>query len=391
MNRQDYTNAFGKAPESFKRRIATALLQTGEGEKVKKFSLRFVLLMAALLLVLMGAVYAASRDWRILDFLTGWYAKAPVGNLRKAMEENKVQQSYEFGEYSVTLSEAVADGKFVYIAVNVSMKEGNNAYLIPAYLSPSTLFSNAVDIPMYVPANAEKYFYDVNRLKSVSKITPEAVSTSGDRRSFLAAANQEGKRLYCAGFWLESGQGTRNMRITSFTVLSDGSVSFVLGGREMTEEKQLDVKIHFDAGEVNLSSGQIKETISRTIPLSLRVLDAMDRRTVNLHGATIEGTEMVLDRLELYLTPLTLHYELYFTLPQSPGQTQSPYFVDFLNEQGKLISPGLSITMVQKPLGGGQYVQYGSMLLDAVPDAVIFRGRSLMDFQKYGQITVKLK
>ena len=386
MNGQDCKNAFGKAPESFKNRVAFALSCVKEGQKVKRFSVRLILIAGIILILMAGAVYAASTEWKILDFVTGWYYKAPTTNLQKAMRENGVRQTFEAGDYVVTVNDAIADGRFLYISANVRKTNGAEVCFLPMNVSSNQRVCDLVGRHWYIIHSSLRYPLD-GKVHKADELQTEDPPVSDDTRTLREAAKADGKLLVSASMWVKYGEGYNE--ITSFTLLPDGSVSFVLGSTVVTEGKTLDVELGFYAADANLTGTQYIEKDHHTFPLEVPVEPVIEKKVADAGGFSMKNGEVLVDRVEFFLTPLTLHYELYITA--APDYRSKGMIFRFFNEKDKFILPGLTILTSTKRLGDASFVQIGSLLLDKIPDTFSIRGKSFSTNEEYEKITLKVE
>lgn len=370
MNGQDYKNAFGKAPDSFKYRVAFALRRVEEEKKVKRFSIRLILIVGIILVLMAGVVYAASMEWKLLDAFSARYEREPSEHLQEVIKSSSMNKSYDAGEYLVTLEEAVADGRLMYITANVRMKNGEEVYFVPMSISSFMRIGEVagshyeVIVPYSNPLDYKgSYIEKVGQQQTVV----------GDERSFRQAAMEDGKRMININLWLSYG-GEYNKK-TSFTILPDGSVSFVLAMDVSTEKKTVDVELKLLAREVNGSGNYAGGNVQEDIPLSLPVMPVLEKKTVDAHDTMIEGTDIVVDRMEISLTPLALQYELYFSSPSDLSKQERPFFYfSFRNEQGEPIDMGLGLWTKVRPLNDIHYVQSGSLSLEHIPDMFYMKG-----------------
>ncbi len=389
MNGQDCKNAFGKAPESFKGRIAFTLSTVKEEPRMKKFSIRLVLIAAILLLLMAGVVYAASTEWKTLDFLTEWFKREPAAKLQEAMLKNDIRQTFEVGDFLVTLEEAVADDRFLYISANVHMKNGEEAYFLPMNIAYSKKVCDVIGSHLFMMRSIRSDPAD-GEFKEAQRIYTDKPPVSDDQRTLRKAAEEEGKRLISVSLWVKYGETYND--ITSFTVLPDGSISFVLGSSIFTEEKTLDVELNFSAHEVDIAGLYEKDNVSKTVPLKLDVTPTLEKKTVDLTGCVVEKGNVQADRVEFELTPITLHYRLYFTAdPDYRKKTGYHFYFYFLNEKEGYISSGLTLRTFVEALDDTHFVQIGSLMRDKIPGTLILRGRSLDLDETYGQWTVPMK
>ncbi len=384
MNGQEYKNAFGKAPESFKNRVAFALTHAEEERKVKKFSLRLVLIAGIVLILMAGVVYAASTEWRVLDVLHARHHKDPSESLKEVMKGNSISKSYEAGEYLVTLEEAVADGRLMYITANVRRKDGEEVYFLPMSISSFMRIGDVVgshydvDMPYSNPLNYQEGYTE--------KMGEQ--SAVGDERSFRQASMDDGKRMVNINLWFSYG-GKHNEK-ASFTILPDGSVSFVLSMNVPSKEKTVDVDLNFLAREVNDSGNYVGENVQEHFPLTLPVMPKLEVKSINARDAKVEGMDVVVDRMEVFLTPLALHYELFFSTETDLTKNEGPrFYFSFRNEQGERIDMGLGLWIRVKPLDDLHYVQSGSLSLDHIPDIFYMKGYMLGEKEYSGNVQIK--
>jgi uncharacterized protein YbaA (DUF1428 family) len=369
MNVQKYKGAFGKAPESFKSRVAFTLTYVEEKKKMKKFSIRLILIAGIILILMAGVVYAASIEWKLLDAFSARYEREPSERLKEVMKSNSMSKSYDAGEYLVTLEEAVADGKLMYITANVRMKDEEEVYFLPMRISSFMRIGDVVGshYDVHMPSSSPLEYNQIHTEKMGQQ------TTAGDERSFRQAAMEDKKRMINIILWF-SYSGRNNER-ASFTILPDGSVSFVLAMNVPTDKKTADVELNLFVREVNESGNYVGENVQKSFPLSLPIMPVLEAKTVDAHDTKIEGTDIVVDRMELSLTPLALHYELYFSSPSDLSKQERPFFYfSFRNEQGEPIDMGLGLGIRVKPLNDTQYVQSGSLSLEHIPDMFYMKG-----------------
>ena len=386
MKDTNYQNAFGKAPDSFKNRVASTLVHMEEEKKVKKFSIRLIAIAAILLILMAGAVYAATTEWGILNFVSGWYHKAPVANLQKAIVDHDIKHSYQAGEFELTVEEAIADGKFVYLSANIRMKDDAGVIFLPMHLSPYKAVSQIVGRHFYI-IGSSKYYPQGEEFQEPETMLSEDEPVSQDNRSLRNAAAEDGKQLISAALWVEWKEKSNG--ITSFTVLPDGSVSFVLGSEAQTDENSLDITLHFYAQDVSPKNLKKTKLISYSVPLTVPVSTVMETMQVDVTGKTLKGTDIELERLDFYLTPLTLHYELQFTSAKDYKELK-PFIFHFFNENEKMIMPGSTINIYTKRLDDTHFVQIGSLALDKIPHQFSLKGRDVKRRVWIGNIPLEL-
>ena len=322
MNGQDYKNAFGKAPESFKSRVTFTLSHVKEEQRMKRFSIRLVLIAGIILVLMAGVVYAASTEWKLFDFFSGSYGREPASGLQTALEKNNIRKVFEAEGYVISLQEAIADGRYFYITANVRLQSGEEVYFLPLDTTP--------DDPVFRTAPRS-----------------DGQQGTGDTRTFWQAAQQDGKRMIRIDLWARIGAMINEM--SDFSLLPDGSVTFVLGGTLFTEEKTLDVELTFseqevlEGGEQNKKGGDVRKS-KNAFRFTLPVAPATEARSFPAGKVPVEGAGILVDKVELILTPLTMHYQIHFTAEESLAENQDMGFrFDFVDGDGNEIAHGLTI------------------------------------------------
>ena len=387
MKDASYQNAFGKAPDSFKRCVTSALSHMEEEKSMKKFSVRLIVIAAILLILMAGVVYAASTEWEILNFVSGWYHKTPVANLQKAIGENDIRQTYQAGDFEVTVDEAIADGKFVYVNANVHMKDDEDVIFLPMHLSPYKAISQTVGRHFYI-MRSSNYHPLEGEIQEPEMMVSEDAPVSQDNRSLRNAADEDEERLISATLWVE--RDGKNNKITSFTVLPDGSISFVLASEVHTDEKALDLVLHFEAEDVSPKNLKRTKLISYSAPLTLPVSTVMETKQADVAGKALQGTDIKLERLDFYLTPLALHYELQFISAKDFKSVKSYFVFHFFNESDKMIMPGTTINTYTKRLDDTHFEQIGSLALDKIPDIFSLKGHEVGTGEWIGNISIEI-
>ena len=371
MNGQEYKNAFGKAPESFKSRVTFTLSRVEEERKMKKFSARLVLIAGILLILMAGVVYAASTEWKLLDFFSGMYGLTPGDGLQKTLDENNIQQSFDAGKYVVTLQEAIADGKYVYVTAGVHAKDGQPIILLPLDAAP--------DDPIALWAG---------RTDGGSKEDKE-------QRTFLQKAKEEGKRLAAVNLWYQCGAASNDL--ADFNLLPDGSVTFVLGGDLVTGEKSLPVDLTLSIRELTAEGEYQEDQKDREIfRFDLPVTPPLAKKTIQGDGSKVPDTNASIDRVELMLTPLTMHYAIYYTIdPEIPSDAgaidMNGLWFKFVDETGREIRGGLSLSGSRDSWDDIHFTQTGSLMMEQMPDVITIQGYDYETKELFGTAVLKVE
>jgi hypothetical protein len=143
---------------------------------------------------------------------------------------------------------------------------------------------------------------------------------------------------------------------------------------------------------VNGGGKYIGKSINEAVPLHLPVTPVTEKKVIDAGGIPVEGTDLVVDRIEFFLTPLTLHYELYFSGRIDYDREKGGIFMfRFYDENEKRISPGLSLVMTTRKQDDTHFVQIGSLLLDRIPQSIILEGKGYNPEKTFGKVTLNVK
>ncbi len=371
MREANYQNAFGKAPDSFKNRVTSALVHKEE-EKMKRFSIGLIVIAAILLVLMAGVVYAASTEWKLLDWFDATNVITPSEKAIAVINGSRVDETYEVGDYLVTLEEAVADGRLAYIGANVRMKSGEKVYFLPTSIysgmSLDQLVGHHFDYSTTLPN--EPLAYEAAFVQEFGQ--PD---TFGDNRSIRQAALEDERRMINVHLWF-TYQNKPNA-ITTFTVLPDGSVTFLMGANTFTEDKTVAVDLILVAREVDENGKYTGDTEPKHIPISLPVLPVQETRVFDAIHAKVEGTDVTVNRIEFNLTPLTLHFSIFCDLEENAQSEKIRNILfTFRNEQNERIYPGLGFwANIGRFPDKRHLIMTGTLLLDQIPDSFYLKAR----------------
>lgn len=381
MKDTNYQNAFGNAPDSFKNRVASALAHREAEPKMKRFTIRLVAIAAMLLVLLAGVVYAASTEWGLFDFFNSMYDRTPGNELQKTLDKNNIRQSFEAGDYTVTIQEAIADGRYLYITAAVHVKDGKNIYMMPADIMP--------DDPISIWA-----------AKAGGKSEGE-----NDQRTFAQAAMEEKKRLVAVqlgyGITFKSDKPynhyNRNDDRMDFALISGSTIHFVLGGKLIPEESRICVDMTLSTQEWSKEQGFGKGAkVTEAFRFDLPVTAPLMEKTIKGDGIKVPDTDAAIDRVELILTPLTMHYEIYYTrdpevpLPAAAMGINGLWF-KFTDGAGNGIRDGLSLGGSRGSRDDIHFTQTGSIMMEKMPNAITLQGYERDTGELHGTVTLKVE
>ena len=356
MSGRDLKNTFGPTPESFKYRVGDALRLAKEDNKMKRTGLRMALVIAATLVLLTGVVYAAATDWKLLDFFKS-YGKDLTTDAQAIISD--IQKNYEVDGLNFTVQEAIADGKFLYLTMKVSPKEGENPLLLGIDIMPGD--------PVYR-------------------------SDAGETRTYTEIAQAENRPIRHVFMNLEAqGYSTNSF---DYVTQSDGSLLFILSGEFPATGDAIEATLTLGTYTWNLDGSMVPDSdVRTTYPISLPVSKPLAVATYPGSKTPVEGTAALLDSVDFTLTPLTLHYEIHYTLDEKkPAELQAflkdGLIFEFLNEKGTAVDGGLTRQGSTDSEDGVHFIQLGSLNLSALPETVTLRGFDYMENNRFGQVTL---
>lgn len=360
--KEDWQAAFGQPSASFDTRIQQTLEHLEEEKTMKKFTLRTILIAAALLLAVIGTVYAATGGWSIGDYFDHVYGNNDAINVPKdfasGFDQILVQQA---GEVVFTIRDAYLDDTQLQAVVTFARADGRPALFLAAMLTPEDAMTN--------------FFHDGR--KDSRTIAEYAADNGLPIHEVNTCFEQDGIRSGSMDIWLEE-DGTTAAFVTAETVRSpDGSASLVW--QVLTYDEQ--GKKQRSTQEIHLKTEPIK---AWEVPVN----------------QPVEGLPLTVDRLYIRENQMGLHVDIAFSINRT--QAADDEILALLEGiRFEMIDPETGMTMP------GGATTFGS--IDAVNEeetAFLQRGESLStafdgdmlylrayDAQKnrYGTVAVKIK
>ncbi len=130
---EDFRRLYGEIPEAYSERVHRTLSRLpSQTQRARIAKRRIALLLAALLLLICGTVYAAAR-WGLVDFFD-LYGGMPQSAVKIV---SQVAAEYDAGEVVVVLRETVADSFSYHITAEVRPVPPEEIYLLPPMLDGS--------------------------------------------------------------------------------------------------------------------------------------------------------------------------------------------------------------------------------------------------------------
>ena len=135
MRQEDLKKMYGSTPDSFSYRVAFALKETEEQPMTRKFTVRTVLITAAILVMLMAVAYAVFSS-QVTEFFGRLYGN----DMQEWLEEGDVAtsgQAFTLDGVAFTLDEVVYRNNGLYGVGTIRAAEGSAVVIFPEDQKPS--------------------------------------------------------------------------------------------------------------------------------------------------------------------------------------------------------------------------------------------------------------
>lgn len=325
-----YENAFGAAPDSFKRRVDMALLDIQEEKEMKRNSVRVVLITALVLIALMGIAYATVTRLGMVDFFAQYIGEEVSEETLKAITFEEPLATADLGEMTFEVTGAVADGRYVYV---------------------TSLFTPKTD-DMIIMNNGEE----------IKDYPPERL---------------DGKRLFFTGTEVY----VASMRTNTYNHIGkEGLVASMNSLEYKTDADELKIMVVAWTVEIDtafpdaegpgeyIPGTQVKQVLNFTIP----VTRAVETRTLRepLYFPKIGVT---LDSLTLIRTPITTYYDATYIFDADSRFSEEKRFsllIVFSGEDDIFIQSGPAWHYEAKRTQKNRYTTSGSLSLTPLPDTL---------------------
>ena len=159
MKREDWQAAFGAPSASFDARFQQTLNHLEEDKKMKRFTLRTVILAVALLLATMGVVYAATGGKTLADFILGRGDAHLPEDFATGYDQDFTQ---EVGDVRFHIRDAYVNGNTLYAIIEASLTDGSPALFLPQDFEPDDLIGNLYRELLEDPRTIAEYARDKN-------------------------------------------------------------------------------------------------------------------------------------------------------------------------------------------------------------------------------------
>ena len=176
---RDFREAFPPMDEGFRRAVLHALDETGKERLIVKKKIRVSVVIAAVIVLLAAVALAAGKTLGVFDFIGNH--GTPLPQAGQQLQTGIVQEGGDMDDMTVTLREAVCDGRYAYLVFD--MKPKGNALLVGEGMMPQDPAWNlSQDLPedKTIAQWAQENHYDRIIEGSVQCVTPGVMEdTSG--------------------------------------------------------------------------------------------------------------------------------------------------------------------------------------------------------------------
>lgn len=159
MKREDWQAAFGAPSASFDARFQQTLNHLEEDKKMKRFTLRTVILAVALLLATMGVVYAAANSKTLQDFILGRGDAHLPQDFATGYDQDLTQTA---GDVRFHIRDAYVNCNTLYAIIEASLADGSPALFLPQDFVPEDLIGNLYRELLEDPRTIAEYAREKN-------------------------------------------------------------------------------------------------------------------------------------------------------------------------------------------------------------------------------------
>ena len=330
MKEREMKRAFGCAPDSFKEKVASSLQEAREDTPMKRSGMRIAIVAALLVVLLLGAAYAAVSQYGLVDFFGQWEGITLPEEAGEALSFDKPLATARIGEMDIRITQAVADGRALYVAAQFTSSREGEVLL---------LGGGGV-------------------LQEWAELTEETQVIQTD---------------------LEVQSGDCVTYVSDFRRQPDGSIVYFAVGELKTDAESVEVTCNLSYHDMEGWYDAVPGTEQTgTITFTLPVTRAIETREM-YPNQPITGMGMTVDRVVLTRTPLTTYYRLEVSFAADATEEQLALGRDgnhidfnFMDEEGKMVWTGTSPFQSMESEDDVHFVREGSLSLTTIPDSLCF-------------------
>ncbi len=357
MNKNEWQAVFGAPSASFEKRIDETFSRIREGKKVKKISVRVVILAAVILLLMTGVVYAAvTGQWDIRDYFKNMHGTHIPEDFTSDYDQTITLTA---GNVELTVCDAFVDGPVVYLLTEARTKDGTPGYFVTADMDEHDEIG--------------QFYHDQSK--------------QNDKRTILQAAQERAANVYSISVstrfdGLESGS-------TSCDFWYEGEDQFVVMMEEcLNEAAQMPVQ-----GTIRLSVDEGDKTTENTADVTFPIV-SVKQRTISINQS-IEGLPVIVDSLTIEYGRMSNFYTLdwHYDRSLSADNEKRDIWFELLDEEKNGLPHGALSEAGLTSQDGIHYTQkYMSTPSDLKIDRVLLQAYLPMEDNKprFGSVLVNL-
>ena len=357
MYKNEWQAVFEAPSASFNKRIDETFSKIREEKKVKKISVRVVILAAVILLLMTGVVYAAvTGQWDIQDYFKNMYGTHIPDDFASDYDQTITLTA---GNVELTVRDAFVDGPVIYLLTEARTKDGTPGYFVTA---------------------------DINEHDEIGQFYHDQ-SKQNDKRTILQAAQERDAKVYSISI------------STQFNGLESGSAScdfwyeeddlFVVMMHEcLNEAAQKPVE-----GTICLSVDEGNKVTENKTDVTFPIVP-MEQRTISINQR-IEGLPVIVDSLTIEYGRMSNFYTLdwHYDRSLSADNEKTDIWFELLDEEENSLPHGaLSVEGVFSQDDIRFTQKYMSTPSDFKIDRVLLRAYLPMEDNKprFGSVLVNL-
>ena len=320
---------------------------------------RFVLLVAAIVMVAGTTAFAAVKTWGLPDFFSRTGNELPNA-AEKLVQTDIEQETDDTADVNFKVREAVCDGQKIYVVLEAK------------------------------PVDTEKYLLltmDVNSSDSVANlgITTDKYETITE----YALENRKEMIYVNAGL---SNNGTNIPGSVDFTTEEDGTLVIMYKADNTFNSKNLKITCNTSVSTVD-QAGHYGKAVKGAFDFQLT--DESSESTVSYNQTeALAVAGVIVDKIELSKTELGIYTELTFHIapdatPEQINLAKDGLWFEYLDAGGKRWESGLDGSDTIEKVSDGVYVQKNSFKTKEIPGEITVRGYDCWEKTRFGSITLE--
>ncbi|MDF2845215.1 MAG: hypothetical protein K0R00_3641 [Herbinix sp.] len=328
--------------------------------KIYHYKKRVVLFAAALTLVIGTTAYASIRHWGLNDF----FAKSGKELTEQAstlIEKDVVQENTENALVNFKVREAICDNESIYVVLEAKPVNSEKYLLLPL----DTSYKDPV-INMGIEAKDGETIVEYSR------------EANREMLSVNPSLSDNGKYIdYSA----------------DYTTEEDGTVVFILKGTNTNKTENIMLTCNTVVYPIDLN-GNIGESLKDSFDFQLY---NKSTEIINVYQmsnpTTVEGTGVVVDKVEISQTELGLYTKLTFHLaPEASNDmiaiAKDSLWFEYWDDNGKVWENGLSGIGSIEEISDGVFVQKNNFSLQNLPDTITVSAFDYLSKTRFGEVTL---